>query len=405
MRSRRGRFSATLAAFALVAAVSVFVVGMGPASAAPVPPPLGQTTNNGTAEDGCPNGGNPYFDGNGEAFGPVAVAVSPVTGRVWVQDFRDSDSKVNTGRLISWASVAAAENCTAPTTFGPAEFNQPEGLAFDSAGNMFMTETGNSFIWKWSVADQNAGPTKANADLVIQCWKNVADTFDCDADPVATRMTFPRGLAVGPDNLLYVADDAKSRILAFNITGANNAVVAPTTIIPTPGCSPKAVAFVGTKLFFANFVACGSGARRRPPPERHRRGQHDRGELCAPRGHRPRPERLDALRLVGERECVIASPTRRRADLLVGTTRTQVTLNGFTGSYALVGPTFGVADAGNGTMLLADSGAFRVLKFSAVPVDSDLSIDKSHAGNFTVGQNGTFSIVVTNNGPTAVRAR
>lgn len=74
-----------------------------------------------------------------------------------------------------------------------AQFYIPNGIDFDSQGNMYISDTWNRKIRKVSTS-------------------GVVSTF-------ATGFTYPRGIAVGPDDSIYVADQSGHRIRKISPAG------------------------------------------------------------------------------------------------------------------------------------------------------------------------------------------
>jgi Big-like domain-containing protein/NHL repeat-containing protein len=363
----------------LVATATIFLTQA--ASAAGLPAPIGQPNATATTAGGCPNGGDPYFQDGGPGLGPVAVAVNPTTGRVWVTDFRNSENGPKAGALLSWPSLTAAEGCSTAPDVKLEGLDQPEGLAFDSAGNLYMTETGADSVYGWHSAQQTA-PTRANAFVHYRCWSGATADTGCVAEPQEhptdeLQMQFPRGLAVGPGDKLYVADDNNNRILVFD--PASPATLTPGVIIK-PGatmlCHVKGVTFINGKLFAVNFKAQEAQCNNAPDAVRFDTltAASQPAQTFAVTGSDGTAVDIGAnstkLFVSFAGTGTLASFTN--ADTGTGgrndaTKMTSVTLNGATGSYTLKAPEFGVTTAAGDTMLLADSGNFRVVPFSAAP--------------------------------------
>lgn len=175
---------------------------------------------------------------------PVAIAAQKTTVLV------SESSKAQVLRIDSTAATAAASpGYTAIGRSGAAlgQFNDPRGLAFDSAGNFYVADAGNNRIQKFTSAGkallQFGKPGSGQGQLnhpygvVVDPTGNiyVADTanhriqrFTAAGKYVAAwgkqgsaegEFNFPQGLALDSSGNLYVADFANNRIQKFSSEG------------------------------------------------------------------------------------------------------------------------------------------------------------------------------------------
>ena len=165
-------------------------------------------------------------DGTGAAarfVQPVGVAVD-VLGNVYV-----SDGANNTIRKITSAGVvttlAGTANATgfADGTGAAARFNQPQGIALDSLGNLYVADATNNTIRKITaggVVTTIAGSAAASGSV----------------DGVGTAALFKTPLAIAVDSLgnLYVADSGNCIIRKITAAGV------VTTIAGTLGVNGSA---------------------------------------------------------------------------------------------------------------------------------------------------------------------
>jgi DNA-binding beta-propeller fold protein YncE len=142
--------------------------------------------------------------------------------------------------------VTAVTMFTGGKGSGPGQFDNPQGLAIDRAGNILVADAGNARIQKFSPKGDfissfgNRGATEGEfADpfgitidrsgniyvveagngriqkfkpdgTLIALWKRTVDELD---------LYGPRKASIGPDDALYVVDMGHARIIKFNLDG------------------------------------------------------------------------------------------------------------------------------------------------------------------------------------------
>ncbi len=89
-----------------------------------------------------------------------------------------------------------------------ASFNQPLGLAQDAAGNLYVADSGNNTIRR--IAPDGTVSTLAGA---------AATSGSADGTGANARFNSPRGMALGPDGDLYVADNNNHLIRRITTAG------------------------------------------------------------------------------------------------------------------------------------------------------------------------------------------
>ncbi|MGC2163408.1 MAG: chitobiase/beta-hexosaminidase C-terminal domain-containing protein, partial [Silvibacterium sp.] len=93
-----------------------------------------------------------------------------------------------------------AAGTTTLTSIGSG-FSSPTGTALDANGNLYIADTGNNRI----VEIAQPGGASTQTTLVSSSTK-----FD------GTALSGPTGLAIGPDGVLYIADNGNSRVVTYN---------------------------------------------------------------------------------------------------------------------------------------------------------------------------------------------
>jgi sugar lactone lactonase YvrE len=165
-------------------------------------------------------------------FNPSAVAIDQRSGRIFVCDGSNS-------RVLSWPSAAQfADGQAADLVIGQPDFTSsdpndidfggpgadsnnfdlPMGVAVDASGNLYIADTESNRVLIFEPPFANG----MDASMVIG-----QPDFTADGEPVvpsAANMNFPRGLVVGSDGTLYVADTGQNRVLAFRNPLTSDAV-------------------------------------------------------------------------------------------------------------------------------------------------------------------------------------
>ncbi len=150
-------------------------------------------------------------DGTGSAArfnGPQGVAVDSA-GNLYVADtYNSTIRKVTPGGVVTTlAGLAAFTRWGSPIvgsadgTGSAAQFNYPSGVAVDSAGNVYMTDRGNATL------------RKVTPGGVVTTLAGVAgNPGSADGTGSAAQFNYPSGVAVDSAGNLYVADTYNSTI-------------------------------------------------------------------------------------------------------------------------------------------------------------------------------------------------
>jgi len=140
--------------------------------------------------------------GNGARFVyPYAVAAD-AAGNLYVTDVGDHTiRKVSAAGVVTTIAGSAGVAGSLDGNGTAAQFNNPQGVAVDAAGNVYVSDTGNSTIRKITV--NGAVTTFAGS---------AGQTGTADGNGSAARFNFPAGLAVDVAGNVYVADHGSSTI-------------------------------------------------------------------------------------------------------------------------------------------------------------------------------------------------
>jgi DNA-binding beta-propeller fold protein YncE len=131
-------------------------------------------------------------DGEGQFRNPQGIAVDSA-GNVYVADtnnHRIQKFSPSGTLLATWGSAGS----------GDGQFQGPQGIAIDSAGNVYVADTQNHRIQKFD----------SSGEFVAK-WGSIGAGLD--------QFNWPRGLAVDAAGNLYVADYLNDRVLKFTSSG------------------------------------------------------------------------------------------------------------------------------------------------------------------------------------------
>jgi uncharacterized protein (TIGR03437 family) len=143
--------------------------------------------------------------GNAELSAPVAVAVDS-SGNYYIADTNNSGIRKVAGGNIS----TIAGQPSLPAGYGGdgfaatgASLNHPAGVAVDSQGNVYISDTQNNRIRKVTVP----------SGIITTIAGNGSASFSGDGGPAAlAAVNQPRGLAIDALGNLYIADTGNHRI-------------------------------------------------------------------------------------------------------------------------------------------------------------------------------------------------
>jgi sugar lactone lactonase YvrE len=156
-------------------------------------------------------------DGTGSAarfYNPSGVAVD-TNGSVYVADYGNHTiRKITSAGVVTTLAGLAGSPGSADGTGSAARFNVPTGVAVDSAGNVYVADSGNCTIRKVTPAG------------VVTTLAGLAGSVgSADGTGSAARFSNPSGVAVDTNGSVYVADYANHTIRKITSAGVVTTLV------------------------------------------------------------------------------------------------------------------------------------------------------------------------------------
>lgn len=154
-------------------------------------------------------GGNGQGDGPNQLDIPRGVLVGP-DGTIYVSDHSNARVQMRTvdanGELEATVTIAGGNGVGADAD----QLKQPYGLALDADGSLYIADTGNHRVQRITFDDQG----------VPQGAETVAGGLGAGSDSL--HLHYPRGIDIGADGSLYIADATNHRVqlVTFDSAGA-----------------------------------------------------------------------------------------------------------------------------------------------------------------------------------------
>ena len=148
---------------------------------------------------------------------PMGVAVDSA-GSLYIADHGNNRiRKVSSGVIATVAGGGSSLGDNGPAT--SAQLNAPQGIAVDSAGNLFLADSGNQRIRKVSSG-------------VITTVAGGGSSLGDNGPATSAQLNAPQGVAVDSDGNLYIADS-----LNYRVRKVSNGVITTVAGNGTPGFS------------------------------------------------------------------------------------------------------------------------------------------------------------------------
>jgi DNA-binding beta-propeller fold protein YncE len=130
-----------------------------------------------------------HGNGKGQFDAPRGMAADS-NGNIFVAD-------TNNGRIEKFSSSGAFITSIGTKGTGYGQFGEPNGIAIDRSGNIYVAEASNHRVQKLTAA----------GDFIVE-WKGPDPGF-----------YGPRRIAIAPDDSIYVVDQGRARIVKLNPDG------------------------------------------------------------------------------------------------------------------------------------------------------------------------------------------
>jgi sugar lactone lactonase YvrE len=175
-------------------------------------------------------GTNGYADGTNSGCmfqGPSGITMDGA-GTLYIADQNNGTVRSLNAVGTNWVSETISGSAISATNtdgpFGINRFNSPHGIAFDTSGNLYVADYGNQTI-REMIPYVSFGQTNWS---VVTIAGQPGNFGEVDGTNGYANFSYPSGLAIDTNNVLYVADysgDAIRKLTPVEVGGQTNWVV------------------------------------------------------------------------------------------------------------------------------------------------------------------------------------
>src|SRR5579883_143599 len=169
-----------------------------------------------------PQYSNPLGIGAKGLKSPLGLAVDPASGNLYVADTGNNrvlrfPAPFSNPVRVEPDAVYGQPNFTTfnASAVSSSSLSQPRGVAFDSAGNLWVADTGNHRVLRFRAGVLNS-PAPPDADLVIGQPDFTSNTANRGRTVSGSSFNLPVALALDARDNLYVSDFNNARVLKFS---------------------------------------------------------------------------------------------------------------------------------------------------------------------------------------------
>lgn len=179
-----------------------------------------------------------YRDGDAsraQLSSPAGVAASP-RGELYIADTGNNLLRMLDARGV----MSTLAGCSAASPSDPTQLclDNPVGVAVDSQGMVYLTDSGHNRI------------LRVDSSGSVSVYASTGEAGGSDSTEPSTAMfSNPRGLAIGPDDALYVADFGNSAIRRVDASGVNTVARSVTEVAGVAVSQDGTLYFTSTDTF------------------------------------------------------------------------------------------------------------------------------------------------------------
>jgi len=178
--------------------------------------------------------GNTDGTGTAAAFSSIWGMTVDSSGNLYVADTGNNNIRkiTSSGVVTTFAGSTTAGIGTSGSTNGTgtaATFNKPASLAFDSSGNLFVSEFGNHNI------------RKITSSGVVTTFAGSTSSGSTDGTGTAASFSKPLGIVIDSSDSIYVVDQNNNMVRKVTSAGVVTTIIGTTTIGNTNGVGTSAL--------------------------------------------------------------------------------------------------------------------------------------------------------------------
>ena len=288
-------------------------------------------------------------------YRPMAVAVDAADNVYIGDEYNYRVRKVDSsGKITTVAGTGTSGNTGDGGTATNARIGAVYGLTFDAAGNLYIADASNSVIRK----------VDASGFITTVAGSGTSGGFSGDGGLATNaRLSSPEGMAIDSSGNLYIADRGNNRIRMVSRYGVI------TTVAGTGGCCFGGDGGPATKAIIQPIGV----------------GLDSIGNLYI-------SDANGRVRLVTANGVITT---------LAGTGLLGYSGDGVPAVSAAIPSVIGIAVDGNGMVAFTDGSGNAVRVLTSAGIQPLLTIQSTHAGAFTPGSTGTYTVTVSNATPAA----